>query len=44
MRGRRSLTTQHLDRYIFCLNMVIKKKFIPMVDMIKEIRSDLEAS
>jgi hypothetical protein len=24
--------------------MVIKKKFIPMVDMIKEIRSDLEAS
>ena len=44
LKGRRTLTTQHLDRYIFCLNKVIEKQFIPIIDLVKEIRTDLEAS
>jgi len=42
MRGRRTLTTQHLDRYIFCLNCVMGKNFIPIIELIKEIRDNLE--
>ena len=44
MRGRQSLTTQILDRYIFCLNTVQEKKFIPIIDLKKEIKRDLEAN
>lgn len=44
MKGRQSLTTQILDRYIFCLNKVQEKKFIPIIDLKKEIRTDLEAN
>ena len=44
MKGRQALTTQILDRYIFCLNTVQSKKFIPVIDLIKEIRTDLEAN
>ena len=44
MRGRQSLTTQILDRYIFCLNTVQEKRFIPIIDLKKEIKRDLEAN
>lgn len=43
LKGRRALTTQHMDRYIFCLNKVILYNFIPLIDLAKEIKTDLEA-
>lgn len=44
LKGRRTYTTQHLDRYIFVLNKVSEHRFIPLIDLIKEIRTDLEAN
>jgi hypothetical protein len=42
MKGRRTLTSQHVDRYIFCLNYVIERGFAPIVDLVKGIKSELE--
>lgn len=42
LRGRRALTTQHLERFIFCLNCVEDKRFIPLIDLVKEIKQRLE--
>lgn len=44
LKGRRTLTTQHLDRYIFCINQVVEKGFIPLLDLIKDIRTQLEGN
>ena len=33
LKGRRQLTTQHIERYIFCLNLIQEKKVIPIIEI-----------
>ena len=42
MTNRRSFTTQHFDRYVFCLNVIMAEKYIPIVDLNRKIKDVLE--
>ena len=33
---------QDIDRYIFCLNMIVEKDYIPVNELAKEIKQGLE--
>lgn len=41
-RGRRAITTQGIDRYIFCLNRINKENFLPFQKLIRKIKKELE--
>lgn len=41
-RGRRAITTQGIERYIFCLNRINEANYLPLQLLIRRIKEGLE--